>query len=253
MSMWKCRHRGYKDISRGIKRNRESPAAVPEPLQGLPPKRKGIRICGQGGKETGQCAGENAFSGRPGLGKRKTSGAPAELGSVRLPAKSIKSVFVRKPRSRKRKKPARPPAPKFAYACPQSHRIQFSYANPGRKKKDGPGAGAVWCTPARKAKDRFRTQTRAGKKKKDGQAPAPFGVRLPAKPKKSVFVRKPRAAKEKRRPWGRRIARCWAPCCRLPGSDRRRQPSDFHRRRDLCQSHAQYGGLWTEFPGGFLL
>ena len=58
----------------------------------------------------------------------------------------------------------------FAYECPQSQWIRFSYANrgTGKSRKGGPGAGRV-C------------------------------VRVPAKPMDSVFVRKPGHRKEQKR------------------------------------------------------
>ena len=152
------------------------------------------------------------------------AGPAAGAVCVRLPAKPMNSVFVRKPRA-------------------------------GKKKKDGPGAGAVCVRlPAKPINSVFVRKPRAGKKKKDGPGAGAVCVRLPAKPINSVFVRKPRAGKKKKAgPAAVGQPGAGRPAVRLPGSDRRRQPSDFHRRRDLCQSHAQYGGLWTEFPGGFLL
>ena len=102
-------------------------------------------------------------------GGSKETGPGAGGVCVRLPAKSIKSVFVRKPRA-------------------------------GKKKKGGPVAGAVCVRlPAKPKKSVFVRKPRAGKKKKGGSVAGAVCVRLPAKSIKSVFVRKPRGRKKKKK------------------------------------------------------
>ena len=78
----------------------------------------------------------------------------------------------------------------FAYDCPQSQWIRFSYANrgTGKSRKGGPGACRV-C------------------------------VRLPAKPMNTVFVRKPPGRKKEKRRSGRR---------RLPSPKRKKPTVPWH-------------------------
>ena len=111
----------------------------------------------------------------------KEAGPDAGEVCVRLPAKPMNSVFVRKPRA-------------------------------GKKKKDGPAAGEVCVRlPAKPMNSVFVRKPRAGKKKKDGPAAGGVCVRLPAKPIKSVFVRKPRSRKRRKGGPG-----AGAVCVRLP-------------------------------------
>ena len=132
-----------------------------------------------GSKEAGPAAGEvcvrlpakpmnSVFVRKPRAGKKRKSGQGAGRVCVRLPAKPIKSVFVRKPRGRK-------------------------------KRKGVPGAGGVCVRlPAKSKKSVFVHKPRAGKKKKDGPAAGGVCVRLPAKSINSVFVRNPGPGKRKK-------------------------------------------------------
>ena len=77
----------------------------------------------RGSKETGRCAGENAFSGR----QLCEDFAPRNEG-IRICGQGGA------------KRPARAPA-EFAYACPQSQWNRFSYANPGASKSEKAARG----------------------------------------------------------------------------------------------------------------
>ena len=101
-------------------------------------------------------------------GGSKEAGPAAGEVCVRLPAKPMNSVFVRKPRA-------------------------------GKMKKDGPAAGGVCVRlPAKSIKSVFVRKPRSRKRRKGGPGAGAVCVRLPAKPMNSVFVRNPGPGKRKK-------------------------------------------------------
>ena len=101
----------------------------------------------------------------------------------------------------------------FAYECPQSQWIRFSYANRGTGKsgKGGPGPGRV-C------------------------------VRVPAKPMNSIFVRKPPGRKKEKRRSGRR---------RLPSPKRKKE--NANRSMAFSFSFSHISRRVCTIPGGSVL
>ena len=156
----------------------------------------------RGSKETGRCAGENAFRGRQlcedfaprneGIricGQGEQRGRPDRRRSLRTPARKANEFGFRTqtPGSQKEK---RRPGRRRSLSTPacKVNKIGFRTQTPEpQKEKRRPGRRRRLRTPACKANEfGFRTQT-------------------------------PGREKEKSRPGGRRTARCWAPCCPLTG------------------------------------
>ena len=116
----------------------------------------------------------------------------------------------------------------FAYDCPQSQWIRFSYANrgTGKSRKGGPGAGRV-C------------------------------VRLPAKPMNSVFVRKPGHRKERKR-WPGRLQGLRTTARKANGFGFRTQTGAPERAENVARAPAtavpkKKKGKCQPFCGIFLL
>ena len=156
----------------------------------------------RGSKETGRCAGENAFRGRQlceDFAPRNEGIRICGQGGAKRPARRRRSL--------------RTPARKV-------NKIGFRTQTPGREKeKRRPGRRCRLRTPARKAKEiGFRTQT-PGREKEKRRPGRRRSLRTPARKANKLGFRTqtPGREKEKRRPGGRRIARCWAPCCPLTG------------------------------------
>ena len=220
----------------------------------------------RGSKETGRCAGENAFRGRQlcedfaprneGIricGQGEQRGRPDRRRSLRTPARKANEFGFRTQtpgREKEKKRPGRRQS--LRTPARKANKIGFRTQTPGsQKEKRRPGRRRSLSTPACKVnKIGFRTQTPEPQKEKRRPGRR-RRLRTPAcKANEFGFRTQPRAGKKKKAgPGAVGQPGVGRPAVRLPGSDRRRQPPDFHRRRDLCQSHAQYGGIWAEFPG----